>query len=58
MKITQHVSDVNRIDGVRTKVDIEVDQISGSSTVALEVTERLEEVIKEEIKEIAEEQDG
>lgn len=54
MKITQHVSDRSRIEGVDTNVDIEVDHIGGSSSRALEVVERLEEAVKEEIKELGE----
>jgi len=57
MKITEHISDRTKIEGVSTDVDIEVDQIGGSSTDALEVAERIETVVKDEISEIAEEQE-
>lgn len=58
MKITEHVSDRSRIDGVRTDVDIEVDHIGGSSADALEVAERISETVKEEIQTIAEENEN
>lgn len=57
MKITEHISDRTEIEGLRTDVDIEVDHIGGSSSRALEVAERIENAVKEEIKEIADEQD-
>lgn len=57
MKITEHVSDRSEIEGVDTNVDIEVDSIGGSSSKALEVAERLETAVKEEIKRISEDQD-
>lgn len=53
MKITEHVSDRTEIEGVSTDVDIEVEQIGGPSDRALDVVERIERVVKEEIKEIA-----
>jgi hypothetical protein len=55
MKITEHISDRTEIEGVSTDVDIEVDQIGGSSSRALEVAERIENAVKDEIKKIADE---
>lgn len=57
MKITEHISDRTEIEGLRTDVDIEVDHIGGSSKRALEVAERIETAVKEEISEIASEQE-
>lgn len=48
-RITEHVSDRSKVDGVHIDVDIEVDQIGGSSQRALEAVERLETAVKEEI---------
>lgn len=58
MKITEKVSDRSRIEGLLTTVDIEVDHIGGSSSFALEVAERIETAVKEEIQAISEEQEA
>lgn len=58
MKITEHISDRSKIDGVHVDVDTEVQHIGGSSSLALEVTERIEKAVQEEIQEISDEQGG
>lgn len=58
MEITERVSDRTQIDGVNTTVEIEVEQISGPSQTALEVAERIEMAVKDEIDNIADDQEG
>lgn len=57
MRITENVNDRNRVSGVHIDVDLEVEHIGGTSSTALEVAERLETVIKEEIKAMGKEQE-
>lgn len=58
MEFTEKVNDRSRIEGINTNVEIEVEQIGGSSSRGLEVTERIETAVKEEIKAIADEKDA
>lgn len=58
MMISDHVGDRHSIDGVNVDVDIEVFHIGGSTADTLDVAERLETAVKEELNAIAAEEEG